>query len=86
MSMSEDRVPYGEPLKFSCLVDSHRVELRQIGASGSGWRCSCRAFSRPREGDPPSCEHIELAFKVWYKEHNSMPDRITEATWQQRSN
>lgn len=79
--MSEDVPPYIEPLKFSCLVDGYRVELRAIKASGSGWRCSCRAFGRPREGDPPSCEHIEVAFDVWWKKPHELPPLVTEATW-----
>lgn len=79
--MSEDALPYAEPLKFTCLVDGHRVSLHKIGASGSGWRCDCREFNRPREGDPPSCGHIELAFDVWFRHLNPKPDRITEATW-----
>jgi len=79
--VSEDVPAYSEPLKFSCLVDGHRVSLHEIAAAGSGWRCDCRRFQQRTEGNPPSCGHIELAFQVWYKEHNSMPDRITEAKW-----
>lgn len=79
--MSEDASPSAEPLKFTCTVDGHRVTLHQIGASGSGWRCTCRDFSRSREGDPPSCGHIELAFDVWYRHPNPKPERIKDEKW-----
>jgi hypothetical protein len=69
------------PLKFSCLVDGNRVELRKTAASSSGWRCSCRDFLRPREGESPSCEHINRAFDVWWAEPGDMPEGVTEAKW-----